>query len=211
MHISSWFLSRNALVLQEFEIDEEKNRIVHIKARNSGFFSWLLSLCGVDTTTNFDVYRDKIEYTNSSLSGKIKTVMPLSSISISQTGFCKPFIYIFFALFFMFLWLLSIIYFINFHYEHQSFVLWSEFLVGLFFIFAYFFNKTLLISVVSNSSWSANICFKRSIIEGISIDENKAYRVIEIINDLFLSQTVKETKNEEISLKQTKWLKKYID
>ena len=55
----------------------------------------------------------------------------------------------------------------------------------------YKLNKALLISVVSNSSWPASICFKRSVIEGVKIDFEQSQEVINIINKLTMEQASK--------------------
>lgn len=53
----------------------------------------------------------------------------------------------------------------------------------------YFLNKELTVGVVENSSWIGGFSFKRSVIEGQNIDENKAYEVIDIIRSLIEAKT----------------------
>ena len=173
MHFFAMALGRKALVVKEFSINSDGPVYVHIMARKAGLISWFLTLFGVDSTTTFNVYSDRIEFREGSLSGQLGTVMPLRSISITTCGYTKPIVLLVFAVIFV----LAAI---------PTFGI-SLLLAGLCLIF-YFLNKSLLISVVSNSGWPALICFKRSVIEGINVDYDQAQRVIRIINELMLYQ-----------------------
>ena len=77
------------------------------------------------------------------------------------------------------------------------FVIAAVFTFGLSLILAalcilfYFLNKSMLISVVSNSGWSAGVCFKRSVIEGVKVEYAQAQEVIDIVNQLTMAQASK--------------------
>lgn len=176
MHGMAMRLGSKALVLKEFTINLNGPEYVHIVARKSGLISWLLTLMQIDTTTTFRVFADRIEFAEGSLSGQICTTMPLRSISITTCGYTKPILLIVWAIIFF---LLAI----------PSFGVTLIFSI-LCFIF-YFLNKSLLISVVSNSSWPAGLCFKRSVIEGVKVEYQQAEEVIRIINELTMAQASK--------------------
>lgn len=169
-------LGRSALVLKEFKINKEGPEFIHIVARKSGLISFFLTMLGIDATTSFRVYADRIEFVEGSLSGQISTTMPLRSISITTCGYTKPIALI----------ILGVI-----------FVLAAIPTFGISLIFAiicfiyYFLNKSLLISVVSNSSWPAGLCFKRSVIEGVNVEYEQALEVIRTINELTMAQASK--------------------
>lgn len=185
MHSLAMVLGQAALVLKEFQVSGEGPEYVHIKARKAGLFAWILTALGVDVTTDFRVYADRIEFQEASLSGRIQTVMPLSAISIAMTGYTKPFG-----------WLASAIIILGFL-LYLSIGINSIIpgIIGIILFLAlillYFIRKTLMINVVSNSSWPILICFKRSIIEGVNIDYEQAQIVIDIINQLLMQQTRK--------------------
>jgi len=181
MHQLAMLLARKALVLQEFNVEEGNYHIVHIKARKGGLISWIFSIIGLDSTNEFNIYEDKIEYVEGSLSGKIKTIIPLSAISIAQAGFCKPFISIVLSIISL---IISITCFCYKYDIGTTFPGWLFLVIAIIFIVNYILNKSLLVSVVSNSSFVASICFKRSIIEGVEINEKDAFAVVEIINKL---------------------------
>ena len=53
----------------------------------------------------------------------------------------------------------------------------------------YFLNKNLTVAVVEASGWVGSFSFKRSVIEGQNINEEEAYRVIDIIRVLIEAKT----------------------
>ncbi len=166
-------IGNNALVLKEFSINREGPEYVHIVARKSGLISWILTTMGIDSTTTFRVFADRIIFEEGSLSGNLSTTMPLRSISIATCGYTKPFIYI----------LLTIIMTLATFLIFPLFIL----LAGLF-LFLYFHNKALVVAVVTNSGWPASVCFKSSIIEGVEIKYEQAKDAVNIINELILLQ-----------------------
>ena len=92
MHSLAMSAGNSALVLKEFSINYDGPEYVHIVARKSGLLSWLLTMIGIDATTIFRVYADRIEFEKGGLSGKLNTTIPLSSVSIASCGYTKPFI-----------------------------------------------------------------------------------------------------------------------
>ena len=96
MHSFALSLGERALVLKEFSIDENATTgaQVRIVARKEGLIAWLLTLMGIDVTTIFEVYSNRIEFSRGSLSGKLCNVIPLSALSVGTTGYTKPIIFL---------------------------------------------------------------------------------------------------------------------
>ena len=96
MHSLALSLGERALVLKEFSIDENATTgaQVRIVARKEGLIAWLLTLMGIDVTTIFEVYSNRIEFSRGSLSGKLCNVIPLSALSVGTTGYTKPIIFL---------------------------------------------------------------------------------------------------------------------
>ena len=90
-------LGRSALVVKEFTVNQYGPHYVHIVARRGGIINWLLTLCGINTTTILDIYEDRVLFEHGSLSGKLKSCMPLSAMCVASGGFFKPVIYLFWA------------------------------------------------------------------------------------------------------------------
>ena len=159
--------AKSALVVKKLEINEEGPHYVHIEARQAGVLAFLCSFIGIDSTTIFDVYGDRIEFVEGSLSGHLNTVMPLSSVSIATSGFVKPFLLLVFG------------------------VITLPFCIGIVLIIKYYLSKSLIVSVDSNGNSSVAICFKRSVIEGVDINEQTAAKIVDIIKNRALAQTAK--------------------
>lgn len=157
-----------ALVVKELKINEDGPHYVHIVARQAGALAFVLSMIGIDSTTVFDVYEDRIEFIEGSLSGRLNTCMPLSSVSIATSGFVKPFV----------LLILGVL-------------LLPVFCVGIIPIISYFLSKSLVVNIDSNGNSSVTICLKRSVIEGVEINEQTAFKIVEIIKNRTLAQTAK--------------------
>ena len=184
MHSFAMKVGERALVLKEFSVNHDGPEYVHIVARKEGLISWFLTLLGINVTTTFRVFSDRIVFEKGSLSGNLITTMPLRSLSIATCGYTKPFILIVACI-------SSFLYSCYNFYTDNQVGGWISLFVAVSSIIGYIFMKALLIAVVSHSSWYARICFKRSFIEGVKVDYEKAKEVITLINRLTMEQASK--------------------
>ena len=60
MHSLANLIGTQALALQEKEINPEGPCYVRLVGRKSGLIDWLLTICGVNTTTTLEIYADRI-------------------------------------------------------------------------------------------------------------------------------------------------------
>lgn len=161
-----------ALVLKKWAVSKSPNaagNYVHLVGREAGLFAWLLSLLGIDPTTEVEIRENLILFTTGSLAGREKRVIPLKSVCSAYYGYEKP-------------WKVALV---------IGVLLMPFFFIGLLAgPLYYFLNKQLTVGVVETSSWVGGFSFKRSVIEGQNIDENKAYEVIDIIRSLIEQKTV---------------------
>jgi len=159
-----------ALVLKKWQSSstpDQNGNFVHLVGRKAGFFSWFLSLLGVDPTTEVEIKDHLIMLSLSSLSGREKRVIPLKSVCSAFYGYTKP-------------WKEALV----------LTVLLAPVIIGLILgPLYYFLNKRLTIGVVEMSGQTATFAFKRSVIEGRSIAEQEAYQVIEIVRLLIERKT----------------------
>lgn len=179
-------LGRSAMVVKEVSVKDEGNLRVRIVARKAGLVSFVLTALGIDTTTTFELFTDRLMFSEGSIFGQMKTCMPLSALSVATGGFFKP--------------LMDLIIGIGLAIAGIGTFLpgggpFSVLLMlfGVAFIVWYFLSKSLLISVVSNSGWVGAICFKRCVIEGVNVDYSTALKVIDVMNELVMMQTSKCT------------------
>lgn len=167
MHQLAALMGPSALAVKELTVNKNAQDGTHVRivGRKSGLADWFLSLIGIDTTTVFEVYSDHIKFTEGNLSGRTTTVIPLSALSSSSSGYFKPLIY----------FLIGI-------------PLIPMFGLGFLFIIYYFLHKTLVVTTTSHSSAGAAIAFKRSVVEGVKVEQKQAEEIIDIINSLTLAQ-----------------------
>lgn len=160
-----------ALVIKKWQAGRTANQegnYVHLIGREAGLFAWILSLIGIDPTTEIEIKEHLIIFTAGSLSGKQKRVIPMKSVCSAYYGYVKP-------------WQAALV---------IGFLLFGFFGLGLIIgPLYYFLNKKLTVGVVETSGWIGGFSFKRSVIEGQNIDEKKAYEVIDIIRSLIEAKT----------------------
>lgn len=161
-----------ALVIKKWQagqVPDAQGNYVHLVGREAGLLAWFLSIIHLDPTMELEVKKDLIVFQTSSLAGREKHVIPMRSISSAYYGFQKP-------------WKISLL---------LGIALMPVFFIGIIVgPLYYFLNKTLAVGVVEISGSTRNFAFKRSIIEGQSLGEEDAYRVIEIIRFLVEQKTV---------------------
>jgi len=157
--IKKWYASDNA---------NENGDFVHLVGREAGLFSWLLSIFKIDPISEVEIKDNLIKFTSSSLAGQEKRIIPLKSVTSAYYGYEKP-------------WKMALV---------LTVLLTPIFFIGLVVgPLYYFLNKNLAVGVVEASGWIGSFSFKRSIIEGQNINEEEAYKVIEIIRSLIETKT----------------------
>ena len=157
--IKKWYASKTA---------DQAGNYVHLIGRQPGLLAWLLAKLGIDPTTEVEIKENLIIFTVGSLAGKQKRVIPMTSVCSAYYGYTKP-------------WQIALV---------LGIVLMPVFFLGLIVGPVYYYlNKELTVGVVENSSWIGGFAFKRSVIEGQNIDEDKAYEVIDVIRSLIEAKT----------------------
>ena len=169
MHSLAMLAGGASLVLREKVINPEGPCYVKLVGRKAGLMDWLLTLIGINTTTTLEVFEDRIEYSYGSLSGRVLEVIPLSKTSNLLCGYFKPVIFLILA----FVFLIA---------AFATFGL--TLILTAFFVFMYFFRKSVLISIIPNSGSSTSVAFKRSLIENQNITEEEAQQIIQLISNL---------------------------
>lgn len=169
MKLADMFCGRSPLVIKEVEIDETAERQVKIVARKRGFVSFMLSLLRIDPTFTLCVYPDRVESIEGSLSGRMKTAMPSTSLDTYTCGEEKPLQHLFTGIVLLLLsW-----YFFN--------SLWMGLFMLGFFVLLYFIERNVALSVATKGSTKINLYFSKTHTDGVVVDEKLAERVCDII------------------------------
>jgi hypothetical protein len=160
-----------SLVIKKWYAGNEANENgdhVHLIGREAGLLSWALSLFKIDATSEIEIKDNLIKFSSSSLAGQEKRIIPLNSITSAYYGYEKP-------------WRTALA---------ITVLLMPVFFIGLIAgPLYYFLNKNLTVAVVEASGWVGSFSFKRSVIEGQNINEEEAYRVIDIVRTLIEAKT----------------------
>ena len=191
MHSMAMAMGRSAMVVKELAINEQSLDApqVHIKARKAGLLSFLLALIGIDPTVTFDVYFNRIEYREGSLSGELCWTYPLSAVSAAITGFARPIILFVLGVLFALGGLIMFV--VSAMGGYVSFAPVVGIVLGGIFLLFYFLRKTMMMGVVTHGGPYSFLVVKSSVIEGQTVDYQLAQRVIAIINRNVMSQTTR--------------------
>ena len=160
-----------SLVIKKWYAGNESNEdgdYVHLVGREAGLLSWALSLFKIDATSEVEIKDNLIKFTSSSLAGQEKRIIPMNSITSAYYAYEKP-------------WKMALV---------LTLLLTPVFFIGLIVgPLYYFLNKNLTVAFVEASGWVGSFSFKRSVIEGQNINEDEAYRVIDIVRTLIEAKT----------------------
>lgn len=169
-----------ALVIKQWSASsapDDSGEYVRIHGREAGLISFLLSLVGIDPTTTLAVDARSVRFEQGSLAGFVKQVTPLPSVSTASYGYFKPWIAanIIAGVGVAMMVILPVI----------------GLVIGLLLlIFApiyYLLNKQFFLKIVDHSGGKPiEIMFKRSVIEGKSIDQDAGEQIVGIIEMLLL-------------------------
>jgi hypothetical protein len=178
-----------SLVLRKFSVkkDAANGYFIEIIGRASGLIAWLLTVMKLDTETSLKISQKDIFFKSSSLFGQIYQVSPLPSVSSTHCGYSKPLGYLIFGTIFM----IGGLYWGSVQYGGVSIML-GGLLIGLVFFIAYWLSKKIAISIQTKGGMIMGLSFKRSVIENIPVDIQKALQAISVINKSVIeSQKVK--------------------
>lgn len=167
-----------ALVIKKFFVSNEPREdgvYVEIQARQSGFFSWLFALFGLDPNYSLSILFDKVIYQASSLNGFHKVILPIQSVSSIYFGTVRP-------------WGKALFWFLLFvggayaaaEMGETNWVVFSVVAGLIIAILVYILNRELTIGVTEVTAATYPLVLKRSVIEGQEISEAKLAEISQI-------------------------------
>ena len=178
MNLSFWsmFFGTRALVVKKWKVDVDADVPVRIEARRSGIMAWLMSLLKLDSTTVLELHGNHVSLSEGSLAGQLREIVPLTGASNIGTGYLKPFGYVLAAVASAF-W--AIVALLSEDASGWAVVLRLAFAIG--FVILYFLNRCLVLYVIPVSNSPIQIALKRSVIEGVDVNEESAKKVIDLM------------------------------
>lgn len=166
------------LVLKEFKLDENADEYLYISGRSEGIWAYLLTLIGIDTTTELRCNSKSLLFKTASLrKGQADITIPNSAVTAVVTGFHKPFALLVVAALFLLGGL-------------SAHTIWSIALglvVAAVCVFLYYIGKSTLFGVYNGGDHPiAALYIKRSVIEGVSITFEKYQSAALLLNKAVL-------------------------
>lgn len=161
----------NAFVIKSWRANDHpdaEGSYVNISGRAGGFVSWMFNLLGISPTVQLLVRADKIIFQKGSLEGTLNFITPLENTCSTFYAFKRPLKEAI---------VLGIVL--------GALTFFSFGLIGIAIAILYYvLNKTLTMGFTDIGGRVSEIPFKRSVIEGKTLDETEAARVCEIIQQL---------------------------
>lgn len=191
------YIAGPTLVLRKFEIDEtpSANLLVDISGRPSGIIAWLLTTVGVDAETSLKSTDKEITFRSSSLFGQINRVVPLPSISSTHCGYSRPIGYLILGIIFILVGILSTFFPMSILWQFGLYgsrgLLLFSLVIGGVFLIAYWLSKKMTIFLETRGGMTMGLTFKRSVIESVPVDINKALKAISILNQKIIESQLK--------------------
>src|ERR1043166_1130910 len=180
-----------ALALKKFNVtgdpSQEEGPVIEIEGRKPGVIAFLLTLIGIDATTSLLVTPRDIRFRKGSLYGEITSMMPLTAVASAHAGFAKPIGLLIAAGVIM---LASLGGALGAAAEHRggggagAAIAILGFVVAAVLVVAYFLSKKMAVFVESSGGATFGLIFKRSVIEGVTVDIDKVKAVVAIIPEL---------------------------
>jgi len=170
-----------AMVISEWHVayqPDASGAYVSIRGRQAGLLSWILSILGVERGVRLEADTKHIKFKEGDMGGSSTRVIHLDSISSTYYGFKKPW-----AEAIVIIWLLGG-------------ALWGLggaliggtlgsliggiVAVGIAALY-YFLNKRMTVGIVEHSGVQSQLVFKRSVLEGLQLDEASSAQASDVL------------------------------
>lgn len=181
-------ISGPTLVLRKFKVDGSASDgvLVDIGGRASGVIGWLLTVIGLYGERSFRVAGKQISFETSSRFGQLHQVVPLTNVSSTHCGYSKPIGLLILGVLFGIGGILSA-------FSRQPGngpVVLVLLIIGALFVIGYLLSKKIVISLQSDGGMQMGLTFKRSVIENIPVDIDKALQTIKFINEKVIESKI---------------------
>ncbi len=171
------------LVLRRFSVDATGANGVYVEivGRNAGLVGWLLSVIGLDDDAHLRLTAQQVSLETLSLQGRSRAVVPMACVASAAAGYEKS------------LSLLIIGSMLAMFGLYDGLVgdsargMLGSLLLGGIFLFFYWLSKRLSITIETTGGSRLGLRFKRSLIENVEVDFDKASAVVDMLEGLALA------------------------
>lgn len=193
-------------VLKKFAVDESAETKIDIQGRKGGPIEWLLNVMKLGATSSLICTDEYVEFKQTSLKGFTSVRVPTSAVTAVICKLNKPISCFFFAAFFFILGIIGlfpsvIIPLIQNQASNVNPAAIQDlsplvtslpaFIISIIMFVSYFLGKTFFIGFENGGDKQYGIFFRPSVIEGVSVDSNKAEEAAKIINKQVLAAHAK--------------------
>ena len=172
-----------ALVLKKFDVNHEAtdhDNCLHVIGRQEGILAFFLSLMKIDPTTEIKCNDHRVEVTQASFFGRQTVNIPIVAMTAVIGGYQKPK-----ALFFTIIAVLFIG--VSSAFEAGFYAFLGAAVVALIMGIFYFLKKEMSLYVQNGGDVLWGLAFKRSVIEGVTVDIEKVNESVSLINKKVLA------------------------
>ena len=170
-----------AMVISEWHVayqPDASGAYVSIRGRQAGLLSWILSILGVERGVRLEADTKHIKFKEGDMGGSSTRVIHLDSISSTYYGFKKPW-----ADTIAIIWLLG-----GLLYKLGGLLvggLGGSLIGGIVAVgiaaLYYFLNKRMTVGIVEHSGVQSQLVFKRSVLEGLKLDEASSAQASDVL------------------------------
>jgi len=153
--------------------------LVEIEARKGGLIAFLLTAMGIENKTRLVIARREVLFTSGSLFGEQTSMIPMTAVASAHGGFSKPIAYLI-AAGFLILMAFGIM-------AGGNVVIgFVVLLIAVGCIIAYYLGKNMSLGIESSGGLPLGLTFKRSVIEGVTVDSEKVRQVVMLVRELVI-------------------------
>jgi hypothetical protein len=187
------------LVLQEFSTDQQTGE-VRIVGRSPGIIAWFLTLIGLDNRTFLVTDARQIRFRTASLFGQMDIVVPVNRCASMNCGYAKPIGLLILGVVFIVFGLIALPSMMEMGSPRRGYyggppasavalVVLAFLAFGVVCFIFYALRKSISMTFETNGGMIFGLKFRRSIIENVPVDIDRARYAIDLITHAILLQS----------------------
>lgn len=171
-----------ALVLKNFQVSTEDGTLL-VVGRRAGIIAWVLATVGLDVTTTLACTPTSVRFRASSLFGEEEISLAASAVASTSSGYAKPIGDLIAAVVFVIAGLYALSTMVMLGSVTGGLVVGGLcVLLAVYCLVRYALNKRIQLSVETAGGRLFGLAFKRSIIEGVAVDIDRARAAMALLN-----------------------------